>query len=79
MNILFWIVSLGLVAFEMVASIGKTLRREVAVDWMTKLGLSDPFMMAFGGLETGAAGVILWSLFNKGDFTDKLVPWACLM
>ena len=36
-------------------------------------------MSAFGGLEVGAAGVILFSLFNKGGFNDKLVPWACLV
>jgi len=78
MNILYWIVSLGLVAFEMAAGIGKQLGGKMALDWMNKLGVAKPFMSAFGGLEVGAAGVILFSLFNKGGFYDKLVPWACL-
>ena len=79
MNILYWIVSLGLVAFEMAAGIGKQLGGKMAVEWMNKLGVAKPFMSAFGGLEVGAAGVILFSLFNKGGFNDKLVPWACLL
>ena len=79
MKILFWIVSLGLVAFEMIAGIGKQLGGKMAVEWMNKLGMTKPFMSAFGGLEVGAAGVILFSLFSKGGFNDKLVPWACLV
>lgn len=79
MKILFWIVSLGLVAFEMAAGIGKQLGGKLALDWMNKLGVAKPFMSAFGGLEVGAAGVILFSLFSKGGFNDKLVPWACLV
>jgi len=79
MNILYWIVSLGLVAFEMAAGIGKQLGGKMAVEWMNKLGVAKPFMSAFGGLEVGAAGVILYSLFNKSSFFDKLVPWACLL
>lgn len=79
MNILFWIVSLGLVAFEMAAGIGKQLGGKMALDWMNKLGVAKPFMSAFGGLEVGAAGVILYSLFNNSGFFDKLVPWSCLL
>jgi len=79
MKILFWIVTLGLVAFEMAAGIGKQLGGKMAVEWMNKLGVPKPFMSAFGGLEVGAAGVILFSLFSKGGFNDKLVPWACLL
>lgn len=79
MKILFWIVSLGLVAFEMAAGIGKQIGGKMAIDWMNKLSISKPFMSAFGGLEVGAAGVILFSLFNKSDFFAKLVPWACLV
>jgi len=79
MKILFWLVSLGLVAFEMAAGIGKQLGGKMAMDWMNKLGVAKPFMSAFGGLEVGAAGVILYSLFNKSSFFDKLVPWACLL
>ncbi len=72
-------VSLGLVSFEMVAGIGKQLGGKMAIEWMNKLGVAKPFMSAFGGLEVGAAGVILFSLFNAGGFNDKLVPWACLL
>ena len=79
MKILYWIVSLGLIAFEMAAGIGKQLGAKMAVEWMNKLGVAKPFMSAFGGLEVGAAGVILFSLFSKGGFNDKLVPWACLV
>ena len=79
MKILFWIVSLGLVAFEMVAGTGKLIGGKMAVDWMNKLGVAKPFMSAFGGLEVGAAGVIIYSLINKSAFFDKLVPWACLL
>ena len=79
MNILYWIVSLGLVAFEMASGIGKQLGVKMAAEWMNKLGMAKPFMSAFGGLEVGAAGVILYSLFNKNPFFDKLVPWACLV
>ena len=63
----------------MAAGIGKQLGGKLALDWMNKLGVAKPFMNAFGGLEVGAAGVILFSLFNKGGFNDKLVPWACLV
>ena len=79
MKILYWIVSLGLIAFEMASGIGKQLGAKMAVEWMNKLGVAKPFMSAFGGLEVGAAGVILFSLFSKGGFNDKLVPWACLV
>ena len=79
MNIIYWIVSIGLVAFEMAAGIGKQLGGKMAVEWMNKLGVAKPFMSAFAGLEVGAAGVILFSLFSKGGFNDKLVPWACLV
>ncbi len=79
MKVLFWIVSLGLVAFEMVAGLGKQLGGKMALEWMNKLGVAKPYMSAFGGLEVGAAGVILFSLFSKGGFNDKLVPWACLV
>ncbi len=79
MNILYWIVSLGLVAFEMAAGIGKQLGGKMALDWMNKLGVAKPFMSAFGGLEVGAASVNLFSLFSKGGINDKLVPWACLV
>ena len=79
MKILYWIVSLGLIAFEMAAGIGKQLGAKMAVEWMNALGVAKPFMSAFGGLEVGAAGVILFSLFSKGGFNDKLVPWACLV
>jgi len=50
-KILFWIVSLGLVAFEMAAGIGKQLGGKMALDWMNKLGVAKPFMSVFGGLE----------------------------
>lgn len=79
MKILFWIVSLGLVAFEMAAGIGKQLGGKMAMDWMNKLGVVKPLMSAFGGLEVGVAGIILFSLFYEGGFNDKLVPWACLV
>ena len=79
MKLLYWIVSLGLIAFEMAAGIGKQLGIKMAEDWMNKLGVVKPVMSAFGGLEVGAAGVILFSLISKGGFNDKLVPWACLV
>jgi hypothetical protein len=79
MKILFWIVSLGLVAFEMVAGTGKLRGGKMALDWMNKLDVAKPFMSAFGGLEVGAAGVIIYSLVNKSAFFDQLVPWACLL
>ncbi len=79
MKILYWIVSLGLIAFEIAAGIGKQVGANMAVEWMNKLGVAKPFMSAFGGLEVGAAGVILFSLFSKGGFNDKLVHWACLL
>lgn len=74
---LFWIVSTILVAFEMVAGIGKVVGLKMANEWKAQLGVSQPFMSAFGGLEVGAAGVILYSLFNRGSF-DQLVPYAVL-
>jgi hypothetical protein len=77
-QILFWIVSIALVAFEMVAGIGKVVNLKMANEWMAQLGVSQPFMSAFGGLEVGAAGVILYSLFNRGSFFDRLVPYAVL-
>ena len=79
MNILYWIVSIGLVAFEMTAGIGKQLGGKMAVEWMNKLGVAKPFMSAFGGLEVGVAGVIIYSLVNKTAFFDQLVPGACLL
>jgi hypothetical protein len=79
MNVLFWIISLGLAAFLLAARIGKSTRRKMAVEWRKRIGLSEPLMLAFGGLENGIAGVILWSLFNEGDFIHQLVPWACLL
>jgi len=79
MKILFWIVSLGLVAFEMVPGTGKLRGGKMALDWMNKLDVAKPFMSAFGGLEVGAAGVIIYSLVNKSAFFDQLVPWACLL
>ena len=79
MKILYWIVSLGLIAFEIASGIGKQVGANMAVEWMNKLGVAKPFMSAFGGLEVGAAGVILFSLFSKGVFNDKLVNWACLV
>ena len=79
MKILFWIVSLGLVAFEMVAGTGKLRGGKMALDWMNKLDVAKPFMSAFGGLEVGAAGVIIYSLVNKSAFFNQLVPWACLL
>lgn len=79
MKILYWIVSLGLIAFEIAAGIGKQVGANMAVEWMNKLGVAKPFMSAFGGLEVGAAGVILFSLFSKVVFNDKLVHWACLV
>lgn len=79
MKILYLIVSLGLIAFEITAGIGKQVGANMAVEWMNKLGVTKPFISAFGGLEVGAAGVILFSLFSKGVFNDKLVNWACLV
>lgn len=80
MKVLFWIVSIGLVTFEMVAGIGKMIGSKMAVEgWLNRLGLTKPFMSAFGGLEVGAIAVIIVSLSSKGGFFDKLVPWACLI
>lgn len=79
MKIIFWVVSICLVAFEMAAGIGKQIGGKMALDWMNKMELSKPIMSAFGGLETGVAGVILFSLFNKSDFFDKMVPCACIV
>jgi hypothetical protein len=78
MSVEFWIVSIALVAFEMVAGIGKTLNLKMANGWMAQLGVSQPFMSAFGGLEVGAIGVILYSLTNSSSFFDQLVPFAVL-
>ncbi len=78
MQILFWIVSLALVAFEMAAGVGKIVGLKMANEWMTQLSVSKPFMSAFGGLEVGAAGVILSSLLNESSFFDQLVPYALL-
>ena len=78
MQILFWIVSLALVAFEMAAGVGKQVGVKMANEWMTQLSVSEPFMKAFGGLEVGAAGVILFSLFFSGSANDKFVPYAVL-
>ena len=76
MNILLWIIGLGLILFEMASGLGKVTRRKMAVDTMSRLGVPDAGMMAFGGLEIGAVGIIITSLFNPGGFNDKLVPWA---
>ena len=73
-----WIVSVALVAFEMVAGIGKQVGLKMALEWQVQLGVSRPFMSTFGGLEVGAAGVILFGLFNRGSFFDGLVPYALL-
>ena len=79
MKIIFWLVSISLIAFEMAAGIGKQLGGKIALDWMNKMELTKPIMSAFGGMETGVAGVLLFSLFNKSEFFDKMVPWACLV
>ena len=78
MQILFWIVSLALVAFEIAAGVGKQVGLKMATEWMTQLNVSEPFMRAFGGLEVGAASVILFSLFFSGSANDNLVPYAIL-
>lgn len=75
---LIWIVGFSLVAFELTAGMGKVLASKMAMDWMNRLGLTKPFVSAFGGLEVGAVGIILINLFNLGGLNDKLVPWACL-
>lgn len=72
-------VSINLIAFELAAGIGKQLGGKIALDWMNKMELTKPIMSAFGGLETGVAGVLLFSLFNKSDFFDKIVPYACIV
>ena len=83
MKVLFWIVSIALVTFEMVAGIGKQIGSKMAVEsWINKMGMSKPLMSAFGGLEVGMIGIILVSTFGTGslgDFFDKLLPWACLV
>ncbi len=76
MTVLFWIVSIALVAWEIVAGIGKIVGQKMALDWMNMIGVSRPFMSAFGGLEMGVIGVILFSLFNRGSVNDQLVPYA---
>ena len=76
MTVLFWVVSLALVIWEVVAGIGKIVGQKMALDWMNMIGVSRPFMSAFGGLEVGAIGVILSSLFSQGSVTDQLVPYA---
>jgi len=78
MQVLFWIVSVAFVAFEMVAGLRKQVGLKMAQEWQVQLGVSRPFMSAFGGLEVGAAGVILFGLFNRGSFFDGLVPYALL-
>jgi len=78
MQILFWIVSIALVALEMAAGVGKIVGLNMANEWRTQLNVSEPFMKAFGGLEVGATGVILYSLFNKSSFFDQLAPYAVL-
>ncbi len=79
MKILFWIVSLCLVGLEAAFGIGKVIGVKSAIDWMNRLSLTKPIMSVFGGLEVGAIGIILFSLFYKGSFNDKIVPWACLV
>ena len=79
MIVIFWAVSAALIAFEMVAGIGKILGIKMADEWMNQLNVPRPFMSAFGGLEVGAIGVILYSLNNSSSFFDQLVLWACLL
>ncbi len=78
MNLGVWIVIIALVAFEMVAGIGKVAGLKMVNEWMAHLAVPRSFMSAFGGLEVGAAGVILYSLFNQISFFDQLVPYALL-
>ena len=73
-------VGLALCAFEIAAGIGKVIGSKLAVDgWMNRLGLTKPFMRAFGGLELGAIGVIFSNLFYKDGFNERLFPFACLL
>lgn len=78
MGVVVWIVSIALVAFEMVAGIGKVVGLKMANEWTGQLAVPRPFMSAFGGLEVGAAGVILYSLFNRGSLFYQLIPYAVL-
>ena len=76
MTVLFWIVSIALVVWEMIAGIGKIVGQKMALDWMNMIGVSRPFMSAFGGLEVGAIGVILVNLSSQGRLFNQLVPYA---
>ena len=76
MTVLFWIVSIALVAWEILAGIGKIMGQKMALDWMEMIGVSRPFMSAFGGLEVGAIGVILVSLSSQGRMFNQLIPYA---
>ncbi len=67
MEILFWIVSIALVLFEFSAGIGKVIGVEMATEWVSRLKLNITFAKAFGGLELGATGVIVSSLFGGGQ------------
>ena len=76
MTVLFWIVSIALIVWEMIAGIGKIVGLKMALDWMEMIGVSRPFMSAFGGLEVGAIGVILVNLSSQGSMFGQLVPYA---
>ena len=76
MTVLFWIVSIPLVIWEMVAGISKTMGQKMALDWIEMIGVSRPFMSAFGGLEVGAIGVILVNLSSQGRMFNQLIPYA---
>ena len=43
---------------------------------MNMIGVSRPFMSAFGGLEVGAIGVVLVNLSSQGSMFGQLVPYA---
>ena len=76
MTVLFWIVSIALVAWEMMAGISKIVGQKMALDWMEMIDVSRPFMNAFGGLEMGAIGVILVSLSSQGRMFTQFIPYA---
>ena len=76
MTVLFWVVTLALVIWGMVAGVGKIVGLKMALDWMEMIGVSRPFMSAFGGLEVGAIGVILVNLPSQGSMFGQLVPYA---
>ena len=76
MTVLFWIVSIALVAWEMMAGISKIVGQKMALDWMEMIDVSRPFMSAFGGLEVGTIGVILVNLSSQGSMFGQLVPYA---